>query len=241
MSDAAGPDGDEELHAPGWDAIDRFVGHHFGGQTPHQFSSRTPYDLDSPSPLPAVTVWATRAPVGWMYVTYGLSELFEKTSDDPAVSGFGFELSLRIPASGSASGPDEVTPPTWPLRLLQALGHHALSEGGGFDSGHVLDLGAPLVAADSDGPRASALTGLICLPDPLLGKINTVHGSLLFLRLFGVTKDEIASFAELELGHLVACLAELSPAVITDPARGSYVDEPELGKVIRRYRLGIGL
>lgn len=246
MSEDDRPDeatGEEAVFdAPGWDAIDRFVGHHFGGQTPHQFSSRTPYDLDSPNPLPAVTVWATRAPVGWMYVTYGLSELFEKTSDDPAVSGFGFELSLRIPANApgeQTSG--EQAPPTWPLRLLQALGHHALSEGGGFDSGHVLDLGAPLVPKDSDGPEDCVLTGLICLPDPLLGKINTVHGSLLFLRLFGVTKDERESLAELELGHLIACIAELSPAAITDPARGSFVDDPERGKVIRRYRLGIGL
>jgi hypothetical protein len=235
MSDDARA-GDDDFYAPGWDAIDRFVGQHFGGQTPHQFSSRTPYDLDSPNPLPAVTVWATRAPVGWMYVTYGLSELFEKTSDDPAVSGFGFELSLRIPAGGSES-----TPPTWPLRLLQALGHHALSEGGGFDSGHMLDLGAPLVPEDSDGPQGCVLTGLICLPDPVLGKITAVNGSLLFLRLFGVTADELASLAELELGHLIACIAELSPLAITDPSRGSFVEDPERGKVIRRYRLGIGL
>lgn len=236
MSEHDGPD-EPALIAPGWDAIDRFVGHHFGGQTPHQFSSRTPYELDTLNPLPAVTVWATRAPVGWMYVTYGLSELFEKTSDDPAVSGFGFELSLRIPASG----PEQVSPPSWPLRLLQALGHHALSEGGGFDSGHMLDLGAPLVPDDSDGPRECALTGLICLPDPLLGKINTVHGSLLFLRLFGVTADELESLAELELGHLIACIAELSSAAITDPSRGSFVEDPERGKIIRRYRLGVGL
>jgi hypothetical protein len=170
-----------------------------------------------------------------MYVSYGLSELFEKTSEDAAVSGFGFELSLRIPASG------EQTPPTWPLRLLQALGHHALEQGGGFDSGHVLNLGAPLVPDDSDGPRDCALTGLICLPDPLLGKINTVHGSLLFLRLFGVTPDELESLGELELGHLVACIAELSPLAITDPTRRSFADDPELGKVVKRYRLGIGL
>jgi hypothetical protein len=239
MSDDEGPDEaaeDDDWDAPGWDAIDRFVGAHFGGQTPHQFSSRTPYDLDSPSPLPAITVWATRAPVGWIYVTYGLSELFEKTSDDPAVSGFGFELSFRIP---NESG--EQTPPTWPLRLLQAVGHHALTEGGGFDTGHMLNLGAPLVPEDSDGPAGCALTGVICLPDPLLGKINTVHGSLLFLRLFGVTDDELESLSQLELGHLIACLAELSSAAVTDPVRGSYVEDPELGKIVRRYRLGIGV
>ena len=229
MSDAP-PEG------PGWDAIDRHVGRHFGGQTPHQFTSRTPYELDSLHPLPAVTVWATRAPVGWIYVSYGLSELFEKTSDDADVSGFGFELTLRIPSTG-----DDSRPPTWPLRLMQALGHHALESGGGFDSGHALDLGAPLVPADGDGPRDCALTGLICLPDPVLGKIGSVHGSLLFLRLFGVTDDELKSLADLELGSLVACLAELSPLAITDPERRSFSEDPELSKVLRRYRLGIGL
>lgn len=223
---------DEPVEAPGWDAIDRFVGAHFGGQTPHQFTSRTPYELDSPNPLPAVTVWSTRAPAGWLYVSYGLSELFEKTSDDPDVSGFGFELTLRIPAAA-----DESAPPVWPLRLLQALGHHALETGGGFDSGHAINLGASLVA---DAPDC-ALTGLICLPDPLLGKFGTVHGSLLFLRLFGVTADELESLAELELGELVGCIAELSPMAITDPERRSFADDPERSKVLRRYRLGIGL
>lgn len=221
--------------APGWDAIDRWVGQHFGGQTPHQFTSRTPYELESHSPLPAITVWSTRAPAGWFYVTYGLSELFDKSSGDADVSGFGFELTLRLPDTGGD------TPPVWPLRLLQGLGHHALSSGGGFDSGHTLDLGAPLVPAGSDGPQDCRLTGLLCLPDPLLGKISTVHGSLLFLRLFGITEDEREALSGLELGSLVACVAELSPMAITDPTRGSFAEDAERGKVLRRYRLGIEL
>lgn len=232
MSDDEGA----QFHAPGWDALDRFVGRHFGGQTPHQFTSKTPYDLDSLNPLPAVTVWATRAPVGWMYVTYGLTELFEKTTDDPDISGFGFELSFRIPANA-----DEKEPPKWPLRLLQALGHHALENEGGFDSGHAINLGASLVPEGTDGPADCALTGLICLPDPLLGKFGTVHGSVLILRLFGVTADELEGLEELELGELVGCIAELSPMAITDPGRRSFAEDPELGKVLRRYRLGIGL
>jgi hypothetical protein len=239
----------EELHAPGWDAIDTWVGRHFGGQTPHQFTSLTPYELDSPSPLPAVTVWSTRAPAGWLYVTYGLSELFEKSSEDPRISGFGFELSLRIPASAGDDEPhdgsdgklEEAKPPAWPLRLLQSLGHHVLSTRSGFDSGHAIELGASLVQPGSDGPQDCALTGLICVPDPLLGKIETVNGSLLFLRLFGVTAEELAILGELELGELVACIAELSPLAITDPTRGSFTDDPERSKVLKRYRLKIGL
>lgn len=239
MSDATSHDGD----APGWNAIDRWVGAHFPTATPHQFTSRHPYELDKPSPLPAVTVFETRSPAGWLYVSYGLSELFEKSSDDAAISGFGYELTLRVPvAPHGLEGPSD-TPPVWPLRLFQSLGHHALSQGGGFDSGHFLDLGAPMVPPNSDGPRPEdcALTGLVCLPDPALGKIETVHGSLLFLRLFGVTADELEALKDVKLGSLVACLAELEGQAITDPFRGSFLDDPEKAKIIRRYKLGIEL
>ena len=233
----------EQIEAPGWDAIDRWVGSHFAGpgglQVPHQFTSPTAYELDSQSPLPAITVWHTKAPEGWLYVTYGLSELFDKSSDDPSISGFGFELTLRIPMAPGQNGGSR--PPVWPLRLLQGLGRHVLQTHNGFDSGHSLDLGAPIVAPNSDGPERCELTGLICLPDPLLGKIETVHGSLLFLRLFGVTPAELAILSELELGNLVACIAELSPMAVTDPARPSFTDDPERGKVLTRYKLGIGL
>jgi hypothetical protein len=232
-----------DIPAPGWDAIDRWVGGHFGGQTPHQFTSRTAYELETPSPLPALTVWATKSPAGWLYVSYGLSELFDKSSSDPNTSGFGFELTMRVPlAVGADSDPNaEPRPPTWPLRLLQSIGRHVLSTGTGFDSGHAIDLGAPLVPPDSDGPQDCALTGLICLPDPLLGKIDTVHGSLLFLRLFGVTSDELKTLEALELAHLVGCIAELSPMAITDATRGSFTEDPERSKILRRYALGIGM
>ena len=230
------------LAAPGWDAIDRWVGQHFAGQTPHQFSSKTPYELDSRTPLPAVTVWSTRAPVGWIYVTYGLSELFEKSAPDPKISGFGFELSPRLPpAPGSDPSDPDATPPRWPLLLLQSLGHHLLSNGGELDTGHCFGLGAPLVPPGSDGPEGCVLTGLVCLPDPVLGKINSPNGSLLFLRLFGLTTDELETLEALELGSLVACIAELEPSAVTDPARRSFAEDPERSKVLRRYRLGIEL
>lgn len=224
------------IHAPGWDAIDRWVAGKFPGQTPHQFTSQTPYELDKHTPLPGITVWSTKAPPGWIYVTYGLSELFEKSSDDPAVSGFGFELSFRLRAE-----PDEQEPPRWPLRLLQSLGHHVLSTRTGFDSGHAMNLGRSIVQPGSDGPSECVLGGLVCLPDPVLGKVTTVNGTLLFLRLFGVTLDELAVFGELELGSLVACIAELEPAAITDPSRASFLDDPQKGRVMRRYKVGIAL
>ena len=35
------------------------------------------------------------------------------------------------------------------------------------------------------------LTGVVCVPDPSLGKIETPNGSLLFLQLYGLTSEEL--------------------------------------------------
>ena len=105
---------DDKVTAPGWEAIDIWVGSRYPGQTPHQFSSSTAYELDSASPLPAITVW--ESPESWHFVTYGLTELFDKSSPRPFISGFGFELSFRL------SKGDEEEPPVWAVERLEALG-----------------------------------------------------------------------------------------------------------------------
>lgn len=145
-------------------------------------ASQTAYELDTPSPLPAIAVYEAVRPLHWDFcLTYGLSELFEKSSEDPDVSGFGFELTMRTPRL-----PDETMPPTWPLRALQGLGRHVLAQKQGLDTGHCADLGSS-IAAGID----SALTCLACVPDPLLKKIVTPFGSLLFLQVVGITTDEL--------------------------------------------------
>ncbi len=231
MSSSDDASSDAPVEAPGWAAIDTWVGSRFGGQVPHQFSSQSAYDLDSASPLPAITVWESKAPPSWLYVGYGLSELFDKSSADPNVSGFGFEFTLRLPRRE-----DEAHPPVWGLRLIQALGREVLQSRAGFDSGHCVDLGGP-ITPDSD----SKLEGLACIPDPLLGKLEGPFGSLLFLRLVGLTRDELEIFKELELGDFVGALAELDASAITDPARASWLDDEQQAKILRRHKLGLKL
>ncbi|MCB9749835.1 MAG: suppressor of fused domain protein [Myxococcales bacterium] len=219
-----------ELLAPGWAAIDQRVLSCYPGQVPHQFASRTAYELESQSPLPAISVVEGAQPEHWHYLTYGLSELFEKTSNDPAISGFGFELTMRTPR-----GAGEERPPAWPLRFLQALGRHILSTREGFDTGHRIDLGGPIVYGGE-----SALTGVAIVPDPTLGKIETPFGSLLFLQLVGVTAAELAAMKKLDYEKVVEMLAELAPRGITDPARACWTKDPQKSPVVKRYELGIG-
>lgn len=230
------------VEAPGWAAIDRALGMLYPGQVPHQFTSERAYDLEGQAPLPAVAVYEATPGTGgasphWHFVSYGLTELFEKSSPDPEHSGFGFELTLRL-----ARRAGEETPPVWAVKLLQALGHYVLSGHAGLDTGHVIDLGGPLAPAqvgEGGAEQACALEGVVLVPDPRLGSIGTVFGSVLFLQLFGLTRDELEPMTGWSLERKVGLVMEYDPLAVTDPARGSMREDRRKAAVYRRYELGV--
>ncbi len=217
------------LDAPGWQAIDRHLAQRYGQQLPHQFTSRTAYDFESDSPLPAISAYEASTPPHWHLVTYGFSELFEKSSPDAQLSGFGYELTFRIPRA-----PGETMPPTWAVRLLQALGRYVFTEQAPFDTGHRADLGAPLCPG-------SQLCALACVPDPELGKITTVFGNLLFLQVVGLTAAEHTCMRNLSYEDVVLLLAEIDRLGLTDPTRSCWTLSPQKSPVFKRYELGIRL
>jgi hypothetical protein len=189
--------------APGWDAIDRTLSRAFPGQTPlHWGTDRLPgqdgiYGLS-----------AYRDGRDWFFVTYGLSELFAKESDDPTTSGFGFELTLRVPALGDA-------PPSWARVLLDRLGSHIFTSGSALGAGHRIDLGAPITG----GNPPSRLTAAAFAVDPVLGSIDTPNGALTFLTLVGLTADELARMKATSTAAVVSEMARTNPHLVTDPAR----------------------
>ncbi|MEM6294333.1 MAG: suppressor of fused domain protein [Myxococcota bacterium] len=221
------------VDAPGWAALDRVGQTIYPGQTPHQFTSQTGYDLESPNPLPAICVWEGRDPAHWHYVTYGLTELFEKSSPDPKISGFGFEVTLRVPREEH-----EDRPPEWPLGLLQGVGHYALSGQGGLDSGHIIDLGGPMVVPVEGGPP-SLLTGVVMVPDPHFGKVDTQFGSVLFLQLFGLTADEVSSMQAWPIQRKVGLVTDVDPLGITRIDRAPFQQDRRTAAAFRRHALGI--
>ncbi len=221
------------VQAPGWAALDRVGLTIYPGQTPHQFTSTTGYDLDSPNPLPAICVWEGRDPQHWHYVTYGLTELFEKSSPDADVSGFGFEVTLRIPRSS-----DDERPPAWPIALLQGVGHYALSGHGALDSGHLIDLGGPLGSSGSPG-APSLLTGLVAVPDATFGKVDTPFGSILFLQLYGVTAEELQAMTQWPMERKVGLVREVDSMALTRLDRGPLSTDRRTAAAYRRYSLGV--
>lgn len=234
----------QPISAPGWDALDRGFTAVYPGQVPHQFSSASAYDLARSHPLPAISVWERsqdlvpgerRTQASWHYVSYGLTELFDKTSPNRDISGFGFEITLTIPRQAN-----EERPPEWPISLIQGLGHHVLSQGKGFNTGHCVDLGGSLVPA-SQARGHCGLSGIVFVPDPVVPQLQSLHGHIVMLRAVGVWPDELAVFRDLDTRQTTELMAEINPSAFTAPYRSSLVADAHVGKVFHRHQVGLEL
>ncbi len=192
-----------EDEAPGWDAIDAALAKILPDQQPlHWGTNRLPgqdglYGLS-----------AYRQGDHWFFVTYGLSELFAKESEDRAVSGWGFELTMR------AVGAD-AEPPAWPRALLDRLGSVVYSSGRPFGVGHRLDA----VSQITGGNPPTRLTCIAFTDDPELGTIETPNGSVTFLAVVGITPDELARMKASTTASVLGAMKPANPLLVTDPAR----------------------
>jgi hypothetical protein len=151
-------------------------------------------------------VSAYRGPSWWYLVTYGLTELFAKESDDSERSGWGYELTMRTPLTDEA--------PAWAFGVLVALAGLTRQKQIAFGVGHRLQTGHPLAGLPT------RLTAVAFTLDPELGAIATPHGKVEFLLVVGITTEELE---RMKATSTAAVLAELDPAMhlVTDPSRAT--------------------
>ena len=193
-------DEDDDDSTVGWDAITAAAVVLYGDLEPiHR----------APIPGPAIGggvegISAYRAPDHWHLVTYGLSELYDKISDDPTTSGWGYELTLRIPV-------DSDEPPAWAFKLLEQVARQTQVSGVVFGAGHRLDPGGPI-----DGER-SRLNALAFTSDPQLGGIETPNGHLMFLQLVGITGEQLQEMKATTTDAVLRRLATTNPLLISKP------------------------
>jgi hypothetical protein len=123
--------------------------------------------------------------------------------------------------------------------MLQGLGQYVLGGHGTFDTGHVVDLGGPIVPPTDTEPTQTALEGVVAVPDPSVGKIQTPHGTVLLLLLFGLTRGELEAMGSWDLARKVGLVGEVAPLGITQLDRQPYEDDPHKAPTYRRYALGV--
>lgn len=213
-SEGARDDGvpDDELSAPGWDAIDDALRGLYGDQVPRHTTYYPPMALSDN--LQGCSAYA--ADGHWHYVTYGLSELYEPgADDDPEISGWGFELTMRVAREEGAS---EV--PAWPFAMLNEVAKHVNGNLVLLESGHRVDFGRAITGhpALPDAPPTSQ-TVLAFGVDAELGEIATPHGRVVFLQAFGVTPQEKELMLAGSTADVLADLSADNPLLVVDPRR----------------------
>jgi suppressor of fused len=172
------PAGGAEPPSPGWDAIESAFAELYPGQSARHWTHdgvMRMHDLRNPPENPFDGVSIYDGGTFWHYVSFGLSDLYEKESTDEW-SGFGYEFTFRLAKS---SGDDL---PLWPINVMGTLAR-AVFTGTLFGPGHTVDMVRPL-----DGPDSkSALTAVLLTNDPGLEQVReTPHGKLAFLLIVGV-------------------------------------------------------
>lgn len=215
----------EEIGAPGWDAIDQELERLYGSQEPKHYGTLISYALGGQDPLDGISAYKAESPIPhWHFVTYGFSELYEKESEDQEVSGFGFELTFRLQRDA-----DEEEPPAWALNLLQNMGRYVFGSGNVFRSGDYLDANGPIcLGADTQ------LTALAFTEDPELPAIQTPNGQVEFLEMTGITGDELEAMQTWNTLGVLGAAEEHIPYYITDLTRGSLLRIPPVAEKIRQ-------
>lgn len=202
--------------APGWDAIDATLNRIYPDTNPLHYAPDVPWALGGEDPLDGVSLYPRTAPVPhWHLVTYGMSELYGKESDDPEESGWGFEFTIRAAhdlAGGSA--------PMWPLTLLQTLAKYVFDSGNPFAPGHTIGVNGPI---NSERPD-TAIRAITFVEDPELGAIDTAHGRMMFLQVVGITEPEYQAARGGNSRALLDAIGPQLPLFVTDDTRGSLLN-----------------
>lgn len=197
---------DDDVEAPGWNAITAVFDRLHAGQEPRHVGY--PPGLAFGAGLQGCSAY--RADGHWHYVTYGLTELWAKEEGSrPEVSGWGYELTLRLAAAGDAA-----EAPGWPFGLLEAIARHTRQQAHPFAVGDRLDMGGPIT---SDQP--TRLEVLAFVVDPEAGTIDTPNGAVEFRQVVGVTRDELAEMQATSTAAVLDRLAVGNPRLATDPSR----------------------
>jgi len=171
-----------EDEAIGWNAIDKAIDKVYDNKEPrYHWGTLLRYSLGGKDPLDGISGYeSTKQEEHIHFCSYGFSELYyneEAVGQD--FSGFGFELTFRL---------QEKLPlkqdPIWVATLLQGFARYIFESEKWFEEYQFLDLQGRIT-------EQSSICGFIFIKDVELEEIDTAHGKVEFLQLFGITKDEL--------------------------------------------------
>jgi hypothetical protein len=198
--------------APGWDAIDAALASRYGSVEPLHYGTIIKYRLGGPDPLDGISIYLNEGDEPhFHFVSYGLTELYEKEWESAEESGYGFELTFRLAREAT-----EREPPNWALHMLQNVARYVCTTGNTFERGHYIDINGPIALQRQTEIRAIAFA-----EDPELPAQSTPNGRMRFLQIVGITLDELAAIRRWKTDGVLTLLRRQTPRLVTNLARPS--------------------
>uniref|UniRef100_UPI0039A637C3 suppressor of fused domain protein n=1 Tax=Ornithobacterium rhinotracheale TaxID=28251 RepID=UPI0039A637C3 len=217
-----------ETQAPGRTAIDEHLAKFYPQMDFRHYPTQEEDIFYNPNldALQGVSIFDSKAPENHKHlISYGLSELyFNEKAFGQQFSKWGFELTFRLkPFELDADNQSEnFGDPTWAVQVMNNLALFVNETQHWFMPHQFLPINGPIrLECDTD------ITGIIFVEDPVLGKIDTVHGKVEFLQMVGITTRELEYLLEnpnLEsVLNLEEKLKKDNPLLITDLNRKSVI------------------
>lgn len=204
---------EEEVCTVGWDAItDEFERVYPGQTNPKHYGTIIKWILGGNDPLDGISVYDGGD--FWHFVSYGLTEIYDKETDDPEVSGYGYELTLKLKKYDHEDEEAEIRNI---CGILQMIARLTFTKGEIFLPNEYIYTGQ---TAGIDAGQKSNLTGFITVTDPAVNAIDTPNGRVEFLELIGMTDAELKTLST--VGSVMDIYEKLG-SDITDYHRESIV------------------
>jgi hypothetical protein len=229
MSNEYGSPRKDQVHT-GWESIEAKLARVYPDIKPLRYGTRIKWGSGGSDPLDQVSIFLNPGPPEhWHYVSYGLTELDKKETEFPQLSGYGIELTFRLPRQ-----PEEQAP-TWPIAFMQNVARYVFETGNVFDEGHRLPLNSPILSGSG-----TLLSGAVFLLDPELGQAESDNGRYSFLQIIGTTGDELDACEAWDTQKFIGLLARRNPLLVTLLDRRSVLDDPTMAEWVREQSLKDG-
>lgn len=174
----------EKTNAPGWDAITELCDKVYPNQkNPKHYGTLISWQFGGNDPLQEISIYDGGD--YWHFITYGLSELYEKESDIKEISGYGMEFTFKLKKDNYENEENEIK---CVCGILQSIARIT------FTKGELFNVYENLYTGQKEGidcNRKSNITGFITVPDDKFHEINTPNGKVSFVEFVGVTDNEL--------------------------------------------------
>ena len=185
-------DENEEIEAPGWNAINDLCNQVYPGQdNPKHYGTLISWEFGGNDPLQGISIYDGGD--YWHFITLGLSELYEKESEIEEVSGYGMEFTFKLKKDNYENEESELR---CICGILQTLAKMTFTEGEVFNPYEYVYTGQ---TEGIDCQQESNITGFITVPDDKFHEIETPNGRLQFVEFVGATDKELKAIMNHEI------------------------------------------